>query len=128
MKMKLNFPVYPMLTLNQGGCLPNDNRAFALWYYYTLAQQVYEKVGSLDNHLRGGTIEEVQFGLKETDLWLDPRYDRIARSVATVYGMKDPGEFMTNQLWECVEAQAHQLKLPKPKEDYKKALKITLIH
>jgi hypothetical protein len=126
--MRLNYPVYPDLVENKGGCLPRDNRAFALWYYYTLAQQLFEKTGGIDLHLKGGTIEEAQFGLLETDKWLDARYDRIARSVALVYGMKDPGEFMLDGLWECVKAQAHQLKLPTPKDEYMRPLRIALIH
>lgn len=128
MKMRLNYPTYPMLREREGGCLPDDTRAFALWYYYTLAQQLYERVGSLDLHLKGGTIEEAQFGLLESDKWLDARYDRIARSVAMIYGFKDPGVFMEERFWTCVKAQAKQLKLPTPKEDYMRPLRVILSH
>lgn len=118
MKMRLNFPTYPDLIISRGGFLPQDNRAFALWYYYTLAQQVYEKVGD---------STEDQFGLLETDPWLDAQYERIARSVALVYSFSDPGEFMKDSLWECVKNQASALGYPEPKRKYMQPLRIALI-
>jgi hypothetical protein len=118
MKMRLQYPVYPDLTIDNGGFLPNDNRAFALWYYYTLAQQVFEKVGD---------STEDQFGLLETDPWLDAHYERIARSVAFVYSFKDPGEFFEQRFWDCVKQQAEAMGYPTPKPKYMRPVRIALI-
>lgn len=113
MKMRLTYPSYPDLEI-----LPKDKRAWALWYYYTLAQQLHEKLGK--------GIDD-QFGLLETDLWMDPQYERIARSVAIVYGFSDPGEFMKEGLWECVIQQAIELDLPNPRgRDYTRPLRIVI--
>ena len=118
MKMRMQYPTYPDMIISAGGFLPNDNRAFALWYYYTLAQQLYEKVGD---------STEDQFGLLETDPWLDAHYERLARSVALIYGFKDPGVFMENRFWECVEKQAATMGYPQPKPKYMRPLRIALI-
>jgi hypothetical protein len=50
--IKFQYPVYPDLTI-----LPKDNRAYALWYYYTLAQKLAEFLGD-------GSAE-AQFGILE---------------------------------------------------------------
>ena len=118
-KMRLRFPTYPDLTIQQGGYLPADNRAFACWYFYTLAQQLWEKLGD---------STEDQFGLLDTDLWMDPQYERIARSVALIYGFDNPGVFLENRFWEQVEKQAHLMGYPSPKEIYKRPLRLIGLH
>lgn len=117
-RLNLTYPVYPELTIQQGGHLPDDKRAFACWYYYTLAQQLYEKLGD---------STEDQFGLLEGEPWLNPQYEQIARSVAIRYGFPDPGPFMEDRFWEVVRQQAIQLQLPIPKERYMKPLRIQLV-
>ena len=117
MKMSLQYPTYPDLTVQQGGFLPVDNRAFALWYYYTLAQKIFEKVGkSIDD----------QFGLLESDPWLTPQYERLARSVALVYNFSDPGVFMEKRFWEVVEKQAALMGYPEPNPEYKRPLRLVI--
>lgn|SRR5574338_229068 len=118
MKMSLKFPTYPDLTIEKGGFLPRDNRAYALWYYYTLAQQLHEKLGK--------GIED-QFGLLETDRWLDPHYVQIARSIATIYGFKDPSIFMEERFWKVVAQQAISMEYPDPTDrDYTRPLQIVI--
>lgn len=113
-KIKLAYFTYPDLTL-----LPNDKRVYALWYYYTLAQKHAEKLGS-------GSVDD-QFGILEHERWMEPAYEQIARSVALMYGFSDPGEFMKEGIWECVEAQAAKLGLPDPDPRIKKPLRIVLV-
>lgn len=119
-KMKLSYPTYPDLTIQQGGFLPAENRAFALWYYYTLAQQLHEKLGK---------STEDQFGLVDGDLWMDPQYERIARSVAFIYQFKDPGVFMEARFWQAVRNQAIHMGYPDPEgKDYTRPLRLVLPH
>src|SRR5688572_25109666 len=99
MKLSFTYPTYPSLTIPKG-YLPRDNRAYACWYYYTLAQKVYETLGN---------STEDQFGLLETDPWLNPQYEQIARTVAMMYGFRDPGEFMEQRFWTVVKQQAFVL-------------------
>ena len=73
--MALKYPVYPDLTTPNGE-LPNDIRAQACWYFYTLAQNLYEKLGKSTDD---------QFGLLDGELWMDPHYVQLARSVAFIY-------------------------------------------
>jgi hypothetical protein len=113
-KIKFQYPVYPDLTF-----LPNDKRVYALWYYYTLAQKHAEFLGD------GST--ESQFGLLEGEPWMDPAYEKIARSVAMIYGLSDPGEFMKEAIWEAVEIQAQAIGLPQPDQRIKKPLRIVLV-
>lgn len=115
MKMRLSYPTYPDLTIQQGGYLPAMNQAFACWYYYTLAQQLWEKLGK--------GVDD-QFGLTDTDPWMDPQYERIARSVALIYQFKDPGEFMQDRFWEAVAKQASLMQLPEPQDAYKRPLRL----
>lgn len=112
--IRFQYPIYPDLTL-----LPVNKRAYACWYYYTLAMKLSEMLGD------GST--ESQFGILEGEPWLDPRYEQIARSVALMYGLKDPGEFMENRFWEVVEDQAIEVGLPRPHYRIKKPLKIALV-
>jgi len=117
-KLSLKFPVYPDLTIKKGGFLPADNRAYALWYYYTLAQQLHEKLGK--------GIDD-QFGLIDGDRWLDPHYEQIARSIAFVYGFSNPGEFFEDRFWKAVTQQAVHMGYPDPTgKDYTQPLKIVI--
>lgn len=119
-KMRLQFPQYPDLVESKGGYLPHDNRAFALWYYYTLAQQLHERLGNSTDD---------QFGLTDVDPWMDPQYERIARSIALIYQFKDPDEFMTAGLWEVVTKQAALMGYPDPTgKNYTRPLRLILAH
>jgi hypothetical protein len=112
-QLKFQYPVYPDLTL-----LPNDKRAYALWYYYTLAQKLAEKLGD------GST--DAQFGILDGELWMTPQYEQIARSVALMYGFENPGPFMERRFWKAVEQQAQELGLPKPAEAIRRPLRLVL--
>jgi hypothetical protein len=111
MKLNFKYPVYPDLKI-----LPKDNRAYALWYYYTLAQKLAEKLGD-------GSAE-AQFGILEGEQWLNPQYEQIARSVAMIYGFSDPGVFMEPRFWEVVERQAFEIDLPAPAQCIKAPRKL----
>lgn len=117
MKMHLRYPTYPDLTIRKGGFLPDDKRAFACWYYYTLAQQLYERLGKSTDD---------QFGLLDGDPWMDPQYERIARSVALIYSFENPGEFMQERFWDVVKQQAELMGYPRPKSVYMKPLRLIL--
>ena len=113
MKVQFQYPVYPTLTL-----LPKKKEVYACWYYYTLAQQLYEKMGE---------STEDQFGILEEYPWQNPHYERIARSVAQMYSFDSPAEFLKEIIWERVKAQALELGYPEPKQIYKQPLKV-IIH
>lgn len=114
--IKYEYPIFPDLTIPKGP-LPPDKRAQACWYYYVLAQKVFEKVGdSIDN----------QFALYEEDMWMDKRYRSIAKSIALLYQLESPDEFA--KFWEYVKRGAEQLRLPTPKEEYMKPCPRDIIH
>jgi hypothetical protein len=114
MKLHLRHPIYPSLTTPQGE-LPKDVRAQACWYFYTLAQKLYEQLGD---------STEDQFGLLEGERWMDPHYVQLARSVATLYRLESPDEFA--KFWPYVERQALALGFPKPKPVYMNPLRVVI--
>jgi hypothetical protein len=119
MELRFTYFTYPQLVIGQeNGCLPNDKRAFACWYFYTLAQQVFEKVGD--------GFAESQFAVLEGDLWMDRRYEQQARSVALLYQLDSPDEFA--KFWPYVREQAKVLGLPEPHDDYTKNLRKFIIN
>jgi hypothetical protein len=113
-KIHFRYPVYPDLTTPKGE-LPRDKRAQACWYFYTLAQNLYERLGK---------STEDQFGLLETDLWMNPMYEQQARAVAQLYGLESPDEF--GKFWSYVERQAKKMGLPQPKFVYKSPIKVVI--
>lgn len=115
MSLKLNYPVYPDLT-HPDGFLPDDKRAQACWYFYTLAQQLKERLGN---------STEDQFGILEGNPWMDPHYAQLARSVATIYSLESPDEFA--KFWTYVEKQAAVMGYPEPADVYKNPLRV-IIH
>ncbi len=115
MKMALRFPTYPDLTTPNGE-LPDDKRAQACWYFYTLAQNLWEKLGK---------STEDQFGLLDGELWMDPHYVQLARSIANLYSLESPDEFA--KFWPYVDRQCVVLGFPKPKSEYMNPLRV-IIH
>ena len=95
-RINLHYFTYPELK-----ALPQNRRGWACWYYYTLAMKAYEQVKD-------------QFGTLEHEPWLTPQYEQIARSVALMYQLENPGEFMQPRFWDCVKRQAFELDLPAP--------------
>lgn len=103
-RMKINFtyPIYPELTE-----LSKDKRAQACWTFYTLAESLRQKLGN---------STEDQFGLLESELWMDPHYVQIASSVALRYQLDSPDEFA--KAWPDVRRQAKVLGYPAPHDVY----------
>lgn len=114
-KLHLRHPIFPDLLIRNGGCLPDEIGAHACWYYYTLAQKIYEKIGD---------STEDQFGLLETDLWLDPHYHQLARSIATLYRLESPDSFM--KFREPIARQAAKLGYPEPKNRYMNPMRLVI--
>lgn len=115
-RLHLTHPIYPDLTIRNGGHLPWDKRAFALWYFYTLAQSSFEAAGGVQ-----GTEGQV---ILEGELWMDPQYENIARMVAIRYQFDSPDEFLKPELWQCVAAQAASMGYPKPRGEYMRPLRL----
>lgn len=111
-KINFEYPVYPDLKV-----LPSDKRVYACWYYYTLAQKLYEMLGDSTDD---------QFGILEGERWMEPQYEQIARSVALIYGFENPGPFMEKRTWDCVRQQALELGLPEPASRIMKPLKLVV--
>lgn len=106
LKLNLNYPIYPALTTPEGA-LPKDKRAQACWYYYTLAQNQFDKVGTSTDH---------QFALYSDSLWLNKHYAKIARGVATLYQLDSPSEMF--KFWPYVKTQCEIMNYPSPKQEY----------
>lgn len=98
---------FPGLTI-PNGFLSRDMRAQACWYFYTLAQQMKER---LDESSDGTNIKTL-----EGELWMAPAYVQLAKSVATLYGLESPSEFA--KAWDQVREQAAALMLPEPAPEY----------
>lgn len=114
MTLKLNYAIYPDLT-HPKGFLPDDKRAQACWYFYTLAQQLKERLGdSIDD----------QFGILEGNPWMDPHYAQLARSVAMIYQLESPDEFA--KFWHYVKLQADSMGYPEPHPVYMNPLQVVI--
>lgn len=111
MKLNLQYPTFPDLT-HPNGYLPNDKRAQACWYFYTIAQKAKEDIGE-------STEDQI---LLETDRWMDPMYENQARSVALMYQLESPDEFL--KFFGFVEKQALDMGLPRPSPKYMRPLRI----
>lgn len=115
MKLNLTPFTFPDHTTPKGR-LPKDMRAQACWYYYLLAQKLKEKVGdSIDD----------QFGLLDGELWMDKRYEQLARTVAMIYQLDSPDEFL--RLGQEVAIEAFNCKLPIPAPEYMRPLRKVVI-
>lgn len=91
-----------------GGELYRDLRCHACWYYYTLCEKARQRAGdSISDQI-----------ILEDDAWRDKHYGQVAESVATLYGLKDPGEFLKSDFMKAVEREARRLKMPPPAYEY----------
>lgn len=110
-KPRINFtyPVFPDLTVPTG-YLPNDKRAQACWYYYTLAEQSRQTVGN-------STEDQI---ILEGELWMDKHYVQQAKTIAAMYQLDSPDEMF--KFWKYVITQAIELGYPIPAEEYMKPL------
>jgi hypothetical protein len=111
--MKINFTWfrYPDHTIPKGR-LPRDKAAQACWYFYVIAQAAKEKIGD---------STEDQFGLLDDELWMDKRYVQQARSVAALYQLESPDQFM--RYWPAVVQEARDCGLPEPAPEYMRPLR-----
>lgn len=116
-RFTLDYFTFPDLTQPKGP-LSRDLRAQACWYFYTLAQKLKEMVGD--------STEDQAFRLTDDEPWMDKRYEQIALSVTTMYGLDSPSEFA--KAWDQVTECARRLKLPKPAPEYTKLMRGKLIH
>jgi hypothetical protein len=111
LKIQIEFFTFPDHT-KPAGLLPHDKGAQACWYFYVLAQKQKEKVGeSIDD----------QFGLLEGDMWMDKRYEQTARTVAMLYQLESPDDFL--KYFDVVAQEAQRCDLPIPTADYTKPLR-----
>jgi hypothetical protein len=114
-KLSLNYPIYPDLT-HPKGFLSRDLRAQACWYFYTLAEKMRVKVGD--------GIESQMGTLLEGELWMETRYEQLARSVAMIYKLESPDEFM--KAWDQVKQQAESMGYPTPHPAYTNPIRLRL--
>lgn len=109
-KITLNYFTFPEHT-KPSGCLSKDRRSQACWYFYLLAQKQKEIVGeSVDD----------QFAIIEGNPWKDKHYVQTARTVAKMYGLESPSEFM--KAWDEVIAEAQRSGLPIPSSEITNAV------
>lgn len=101
--MQLNPPHFNGVTI-PNGFIPNEKSGQACWYYYLLAQKANEKENC---------DSLVQY---EGDPLYVPKYNRIFRSVCTLYGI-EPGELSHH--WRAVDMQCTMQRLPKLPERYR---------
>lgn len=105
MKLNLKFPYY--MDLVTMGLLPTDKRAHALWFFYTAAEQMRQTVG------KG---PESQIILDDMP-WMDKRYEQLATSTATLYGLSSPDEW--ENFWPVIENAAIQMGYDAPSQEYR---------
>lgn len=76
-------------SLEPTGYLPLDKRAHACLYYLKLAMRSKLAVG------RGPESQIITYTAGQAaPLWMDLEYENIARSVAIIYGLESPEEFL----------------------------------
>lgn len=103
------YPVFPDQT-TPNGKLMSDKACQAAWYYYALAHKVYAQT------------KEGEFGLLEGSPWLDPTYEQLAYSVATIYGLSGVDEFM--KFVPIVMLECERLGMMSPQRVYLKPRKL----
>lgn len=109
LKVELALPMFPANTAPMG-FLTRDIACQACWYYYTLAQRLYEQTrGGLENQ-----IIEYKVG-DAAPLWLDAYYYPIARTVEQLYGVSLNDIF---HYWRNVRMEAARTGNPIPHDDY----------
>ena len=100
---EFNF-TYPMFyeQIEPRGRLVLDKACHACWHYYMLADKNRVKVGrGIDDQII--VIEEGEYAPD----WMDKRYHQIAKTVAMIYGLESPEDFLP--YFPLVEAEARRL-------------------
>lgn len=84
-----------------------DKRCHACWFYYVLAAKNRADTGTGPD----SQIIEVDPGLN-TPLWMERRYHQIATTVALIYGLSSPDEFLPFFPVVEREARRHGFEIP----------------
>jgi hypothetical protein len=111
-KINYEFPYFPDQTAPKGNLI-NDSACHACWYYYLLAHKMWAKVGD-------------QFGVLEGNPWLTKHYEQLAKSVAIMYGLNDPSEFM--KYWPLIAMECSRLEMHQPVPEYMKPLRLKMVN
>lgn len=90
------------------GFLTNDLRSHACWYFFILAEKMRQ---------RAGTKLEDQIILDDSP-WLEKDYRGIAKSVALMYGLDSPDDFLHQHWKSLVEQECLRLGYQKPHPEY----------
>lgn len=116
-RINFNREIYPSLTIGKSpdGCLPNDLRAMACWFFYVRAETTRQLVGE-------STEDQI---ILEGELWMDGRYEQLALTTALIYGLESPSEFA--KFWPEVTKQALALGYPAPSHKYTNIIRGRLI-
>lgn len=88
LNISFTYPVFPDQTFPNGE-LVDDKRCQACWWYYVLASKNRDQVGK--------GIESQIIVIEDGDplaKWMDRQYEQIARSVAKLYGLESPDDFL----------------------------------
>lgn len=106
-KIKYQYNIFTDL-IQPKGLLTHDKRVHACWYYYMLAHKA--KLNAGDSH-----ADQVVY---EGQAWTTKPYANIAQGVATMYTLRDPGEFLQPSIIDLIRLQAMALGLPMPEDEY----------
>lgn len=107
---------YSMFTdlIEPNGALTLDKRSHACWDYTRKAMRARE--------LHAGGIENQVIQYKVSDgpgNWHESRDEEIAKSVALIYGLADPGEFLKDEWIKRAWTQAKMLGLRVEEDIYR---------
>lgn len=102
-KLAYQYWIYENL-IEPAGALAIDKRSHACWTYVTLAMRARGlHAGGIDNQI-------IQYKVGETAPdWHESRDEEIARSVAVMYGLESPDEFLKTEFKKRAWAQAQML-------------------
>lgn len=98
--LNYEYPFYEDL-VEPNGALTLDKRSHACWYYTLLAMRArHLHAGGIDNQ-----ILQVRVGYEADTHWHESRDEEIARSVAMIYGLDSPDEFLKFKAHAWAQAQ-----------------------
>lgn len=82
---------YPMFVdqIIPNGLLTRDVECHACWNFAMLAQKQLELAGDIETQ-----IIEYDTHSSDMPLWRNPNTEKIARSVAIIYGLESPADFL----------------------------------
>lgn len=104
--LNYQYPFFEDL-VEPNGALTLDRRSHACWYYTVLAMRARGlHAGGIENQ-----IIQVRVGDENDTHWHESRDEEIARSVAIIYGLKSPDEFLKTEWKKRAWATAQSLGL-----------------